>query len=391
MTTATTSQASNVVEFVHRGRKRRIFRRGPQGIFYSRRQVGGRDHWKSLDTPLKTTAIANAKAWLDAIQTASVDAKWSALDPVRSRSPFATVQQIIDRFEERAAGALRIDAHTVATYCNCLANVVRLATGSEPDAVKADALTEATVRTFVEQARAAGRSESGIRSTLVQARSVLAPAALYIYAPDLRIPADLSGFRTKIRFETAEDIGFEPIPNEAIAEMETAAAALRSADPATWLVYMLMSRLGLRNVECERATLDWLDADGLHLNVPETKGGRSRHLSLPDDLTADQIREIAGSGPNIIPAPNSTDRKIICQRSINRFVERFIPDREKVSYELRKWAGSLVWSSQGAEAAMHFLGHRLMTTTSRYYAKFLRPVRAVSAADRAAVLKADVA
>jgi integrase len=78
-----------------------------------------------------------------------------------------------------------------------------------------------------------------------------------------------------------------------------------------------------------------------------------------------------------------TARKDICQRAINRFVRRFLPDREEGAYELRKWAGSQVWSTQGAEAAQMFLGHRSITTTERYYARYLRPVRAVSAADRA--------
>jgi len=171
--------------------------------------------------------------------------------------------------------------------------------------------------------------------------------------------------------------------------MEKAAISLRDADPAAWLTYMLMSRLGLRNIECERATLDWLRPDEhgtWHLHVPATKGGTARALALPADLPVTEIHSVAGSGgTHLIPARNPTERRDICQRQINRFVTRFLPDRTKCAYELRKWAGSLVWSTQGSEAAQSFLGHRSIATTERYYARFLRPVRAVTAADRAAV------
>jgi integrase len=380
----------DVTEFVHRGRKRRIFRREQQGNFYCRRMVAGKDIWKSLDSPLAKIATANAKAWLDAVQQSAVDTKWERLDPLRSRTPWASIGEILTRYESRATGAVQIAQHSVQSNANCLRQLLRITTGTqEPDQLRADVLTEATARTFIEKCRSADRSESGIRSSLVQARSVFSPALLYIY-DGLKLP-DLKGFRVAVRFDTGEDTGFEPIPHATILRMEEAAVALRAADPATWLVYMLMSRLGLRNVEIERATIDWLRQDAAgqwHLDIPETKGGLARHLSLPADLTHDDIRKISSTqenGTHLVPARTITERRIICQRTINRFVSQFLPDRPKCAYELRKWAGSLVWSTQGSEAAQHFLGHRSMSTTERYYAKFLHPVRAVSAADRASI------
>ena len=380
----------DVNEFVHRGRKRRIFRREPQGNFYCRRQVGKKDLWKTLDSPIVKIAIANARAWLDAVQQSATDEKWSRLDPLRSKTPWAGIGEILERYEARATGAVQIDKHSVTANANCLRQLLRIVTGTaDPDGLRADVLTEATARTFIEKCRSAKRSESGIRSSLVQARSVFSPALLYIY-DGLKLP-ELAGFRVAVRFDTGEDTGFEPIPHAVIDRMERAAIALRDADPATWLVYMLMSRLGMRNVEIERATLDWLRSDEeghWHLDIPETKGGLSRHLSLPSDLSHADIRQIAGrheNGTHLVPARTITERRIICQRTINRFVSQFLPDRPKCAYELRKWAGSLVWSTQGSEAAQHFLGHRSMSTTERYYARFLRPVRAVSAADRASI------
>jgi integrase len=145
----------------------------------------------------------------------------------------------------------------------------------------------------------------------------------------------------------------------------------------------------MRNIECDRALRSDLrqDADGVwHLHIPETKGGIRRILALPADLTAADIHAIAGEGTHLIPARNPTERATITARAINRFVTTFLPGRKKKAYALRKWAGSLVWSTQGAEAAQAFLGHRSLDTTQRYYARFLRPVRAVSDADRAAIL-----
>lgn len=385
--TGSKSTAIDVNEFVHRGRKRRVFRREEQGNFYIRREVGGRDIWKCLDSPIARIAIANAKSWLDAIQLSAADEKWSRLDPVRSKTPWAGMGEIIERYVLRAPGAGQIDARTANGNASSLRSLLRLATGSEsPDELRADILTEATARTYLERARAAGRSESGIKSTLVQARSIFAPSLLYIY-DGLRLP-DLAGFRVAIKFSSSDDVGFEPIEHSVIEAMESAAGALREADPATWLCYMLMSRLGMRNVEVERATLAWLRCDSAgewHLDIPETKGGLARFLQLPADLPAHIIRTISGEGPHLIPARNPTERRAICQRAINRFVLRFLSDRSKCAYELRKWAGSIVWTTQGSEAAQYFLGHRSIGTTEKYYAKFLRPVRAVSAADRASI------
>jgi integrase len=377
----------DAVKFVHRGRQRQIFRRFPQGNFTIRREVDGKAIWKTLDTPIAKIAIANARAWLDAVTQSAADEKWSRLDPLRSRTPWASIGDILERYEARATGAVQIDKHSVKSNANCLRQLLRIVTGTtDPDQLRADVLTEATARTFIEKCRTAERSESGIRSSLVQARSVFSPALLYIY-DGLKIP-DLAGFRVAVRFDTGEDTGFDPIPAATIERMESAAQSLREVDAATWIVYMLMSRLGMRNVEIERATIDWLRADESgtwHLAIPETKGGLARFLRLPDDLTAATLRTLAGEGNHLIPARTVTERRIICQRTINRFVSQFLPDRPKCAYELRKWAGSLVWSTQGAEAAQHFLGHRSMSTTERYYARFLRPVRAISAADRASI------
>ncbi len=395
-TTASNSvSAFDVTEFVHRGRKRRVFRREEQGNFYTRRQVDGKDLWKGLDTPIAKIAIQNAKAWLDGVQQSSVDNKWERLDPVRSKTPWSSIGDILTRYTDRVPSAMQIDKRTAASNANCLRNILRIVTKcADANELRADILTEATARTYLEKARGAERSESGIRSALVQARSVFSPAILYIYE-GLRLP-DLSGFRVAIKFDTSDDIGFEPIPTATIEDMEKAAVSLRDADPATWLCYMLMSRLGLRNVEVERAHLDWLRLEQLdsepapvwHLHIPETKGGLARLIRLPDDLPVEVIKEIAkthAEGLHLIPARTVTDRRIICQRTINRFVARFLPDRPKCAYELRKWAGSMVWTEQGAGSAQHFLGHRSRSTTERYYAKWLRPVRAVSAADRAQI------
>ncbi len=376
--------------FVHRGRKRKIFRREQQGNFYIRKEVAGKPLWKGLDSPIAKIAITNAKAWLDAVQQSAADQKWERLDPVRSRTPWASIGEILERYEERATGAVQATRSTAVANANCLRNLLRIVTGTEnADELRADVLTEAAARTHIERSRRAGRSESGIKSALAQARSVFSPSLLYIYE-GLKLP-DMAGFRVAIRFSTGDDTGFVPIPPAIVESMEAAATGLRQSDPATWVVYMLMSRLGMRNVEIERATIDWLSQDAAghwSLDIPETNSGTARKIALPADLPASEIRAIVGSqenGRHLVPARNPTERKIICQRTINRFVRQFLPDRPKCAYELRKWAGSLVWSTQGAEAAQHFLGHRSMSTTERYYASFLHPVRAVSAADRASI------
>jgi integrase len=388
--TSTTKPKAGVYDvhkFVHRGRKRQIFRRFPQGNFTIRREVDGEPMWKTLDTPIAKIAIANAKGWLDEVQQCAMDKKWSRLDPLRSRTPWASIGDILERYEARATGAVQIAKDSVKSNANCLRQLLRIATGTEdPDALRADILTESTARTFIEKCRKSERSESGIRSSLVQARCVFSPALLYIY-DGLKLP-DLSGFRVRVKFNTSADTGFQEISADVVQRMETAASALQLSDPATWLVFMLMSRLGLRNSDIERATIDYLqedDAGAWHLAVPAAKGGKPRFLRLPDDLPAETILQIAGDGPHLIPAPTATERKNICQRYINRFMRQFIPDRRTCAYELRKLAGSLVWSTQDPRAAQKFLGHSSISTTEKFYAKDLRAVRAISAADRASI------
>jgi hypothetical protein len=362
-----------------------IYRREPQGNFYARREVNGKDRTQTLDTTDRATAIARARAWYDEIITAAATEKWATLDGLRSRSPWASMGDICTRYTERAPTAARIQPRTAAGNVSALRSLLRLATGStSPDDLRADVLNENTIRTFIERSRAEGRSDTGTRSTLAQARSILAPSLAYLFA-DLKLP-DLTGWRVAIRLDSAADRGFTPIPEPIIAAMENAATALRSADPGTWSAYMLMARLGLRNSEVERARRSDIHtgADGRsYLHVTFTKNDRTRQLYLAPDLESD-LRAISGAGEHLIPARTPTERHNITHREINRFVTRFLPDRRKKAYELRKWAGSIIWTRLGREAAAAFLGDRTDTVES-YYAAWLRPVESVTAADFASI------
>jgi len=80
-----------------------------------------------------------------------------------------------------------------------------------------------------------------------------------------------------------------------------------------------------------------------------------------------------------LPGGSMTERQILAERRINRMVRPILPGYRKGAYELRRWAGSRIWTEVGPAAAQRFLGHASISTTERYYSRYLRPVSAVEA------------
>jgi integrase len=315
----------------------------------------------------------------------------------------ASLGEILERFEKGNAITL-LDPRTAKDYANTLKKVVEVGTGKAWNpAASSTVLTEQLVRNYIAKGREINpetgkprRPDSSIRSSLTQARCVLQEHFSDLYH-DLKLP-DLTGFRAKKRFKPQQEVGFVPFDRQTVIDMEAAADRLWQNRDATWVCYALMSQLGLRNGEVEKAlwsdfiTRPVFDEKGkkTEIRVLRVRAGYDEAVGGEIEVPADLWEKLEAYKDDalteyVVPGKNKTERANVTERQINRFVERFIPDRQKLSYELRKWAGSIVATRHGIYSAQRFLRHKSVTTTERYYATYLKSQAAATTADRAAI------
>ncbi len=392
-----TTAISTDISFNHRGESYTFWLRG--GKFYLRLTRNGKAIWKSLKTTSKPVALERAKRALDELERNEWQPAVKSTQPER----LATLGEILETF--RASGSQTLLSHrSIRQYAGSLEELVSTATGKEynPE-TSSSILTEELIRRYMAACRmidpatgAPRRPDHSIQSSITQARCVLQENFSDIYR-HLKLP-DLTGFRAKKRFKKNTESGFVPLDRQTVIDMEAAADRLWEIREAVWIPYAFMSVLGLRNGEVEKAR--WSDFE--ERTVFDAKGNPSRvrvfrvradyeeaisgEIEVPDDLWAKlQPYKEDATTEFVVPGKNKTERAQVCDRNINRFVERFIRDREKVSYELRKWAGSIVATRHGIYAAQRFLRHKSVTTTERYYATYLKSQQAASSTDRAEI------
>lgn len=282
-----------------------------------------------------------------------------------------------------------------------------------------DVLTAKTLRKFI-----AGRLEAvrdkdlivqertaiTINSTLAQAMSVLSPRVTELYA-ELKLP-DLKEFRAVRKLSVDADVSYDPLPNECLTKMEAAAAELKAGrakvevgdggtkrfltpaeQQAVYLVYLLMSRLGLRNNEAYAARWGWIERRGNEAEMVlkrradhVIKNKRGRNLDMDPELLAELDTHRGLPDAWIVPGATPTNRVHACYRWINSWLRGFIPPgREKGAYELRKHAISVIVSRPESEgggivAAAAFAGDTI-ATTEKHYASYLRKVRGIRSSE----------
>lgn len=392
---------SDLVHFFvdDRGKRRRLFRSDRAANWQFRMEVKGKQFPRSMETPVVAIAERNALRLIRSLRSED----WEAVERMRVRSAAAAARvavmgDVFERYLTLAETELAISKRAVRGNVSALRGIVAAGLGIDlqaVDAVSAAALSdEAVLRGFVRRKRAEGRADRSIRSQLNQGRSVVCREVRGIYR-ELVLPGAGLGWSEVAISWRLEDPGFVRIADDVLSEMEMAAGALRLENFRVWLVYMLMSRLGMRNSEVAAARWGWLElrrdaatgADKLVMNIRnraeegfEVKNSMAGCVDVPVEL-ARVLLEVRGdkrAGDFLIEAGCDTEREVVTMREINLFVRRFLPDREKGAYELRKWAGSRVAAEFGIYEAQHFLRHRSVKTTETYYATFLREARSVS-------------
>ena len=84
----------------------------------------------------------------------------------------------------------------------------------------------------------------------------------------------------------------------------------------------------------------------------------------------------------LVPAAHKTERDNIVDDRHNDWARPWIKDYTKISYELRRYAGSLILKKTGSmKAVQKYLGHSSIATTEKWYAYSLGELPALSFAD----------
>jgi integrase len=135
---------------------------------------------------------------------------------------------------------------------------------------------------------------------------------------------------------------------------------------------------GLRNIEVAALRWEWL-VEGSRGRLWRIEPRRledgtwwkpkGRAGDVP--MRAELLEQLAAATDNrtgfVIPRANPTEAETVTERTINRFVRRFIPDRNKGAYELRKQFGAMVALRDGLEVASRMLRHGSIQTTWKHY------------------------
>ena len=332
---------------------------------------------------LRTTQIAAAKARAKIIIEPILNGQWETAETLKSRSGYASVGDIIERYESNAEDRLG----TVRNNISALRLIIRTVLPGDPDTQNSSVLTGDLIRQFERIRLGAVRSEperrrarASIRSYVVQARSIVAPRKMRFY-DDLTLP-DLSSFRNE-KVETkprALDVGV-------IAAINNAAPKLAETDAAVYVAFLMFSRLGLRNVEIRSARWSWIENGRIWIieRPAENFHPKGSEGSVP--IAPDVLKELMrfrhlSTDDYIIPGETVTERRDAVDRRHSAWVGQWIKNRSKTSYELRRYAGSLVYNgTRDILKVRDFLRHASVETTQQWYAYLLEDVPAIGMSD----------
>jgi integrase len=336
---------------------------------------------------LRTNIIAAAKARAKLIIEPILNGQWETAEKLKSRSGYATIGQILERYKAAAEDR----AATVRNNSSALRLIVRTVHAGNPDNQSSSVLTAELIRQFDRIRIATAKTEperrrarASIRSYVVQAKSVVAPRKIRFYE-DLNLP-DLSSFRNE-KVEMPKRTKPRALNVGVIAAINAAAPKLAVSDPAVYVAFLLFSRLGLRNVEIRNARWHWIQNGRIGIiERPEEnfypKGSEGWVPIAPDVLKElMRFRHLSTDG-HVVPGKTATERKEAVDRRHSTWVGQWIKDRSKTSYELRRYAGSLVYNAtRDILKARDFLRHASVETTQQWYAYLLDDIPSIGMDD----------
>jgi len=300
---------------------------------------------------------------------------------LKLRNDHATVGELIERY--RASATQR--PGTIRSNVRSLRMIVKTVHTGDPDIKPTSILTANLIREFekrqlqrvekgtagVSRVAALQRVRTSIASYVRQARAIVALRKMKFYE-GLKLP-DLVGFRGE-SVEPPKRSLPRPLDMQALAAMEIAASSLAKDDPGLYVAHLLFSRLGLRNIEIVNARTHWINDGSIGIiNRPEEdffSKGCEGWVPIAPDVLKEVLRfqPLCADG-YLVPGANRTERHEVVYRRHSKWVSKWIKDRTKTSYELRRYAGSRLLD-MGATIfeVRDFLRHRDVQTTQQWYA-----------------------
>jgi integrase len=357
----------------------RVFIPPGRFVYYARFKMGGKAYLRTLQTANQSAAASRAKIVIRRIK----EGRWEEDESKKVRSSLATVGELIAEYQKHA-GPTRSPKENAAVLRAIVAT-----RGGDPDKQRSTILTGSLVRDW-ERARQ-DLSKQTRASNWTKAKCIFGRKYLGFYSDaGLKLP-DLQSFLSATvgqadrRLPRALDEGV-------IRSIIAAAPDLKREDPACYVAFLLFSRLGMRNIEIRCARWNWIERSerGAAMAIIERpeedfspKGSEGR-VPLSADVLA-ELEEFRGLSEDgfIVPAKTKTERAHVVDRRHSAWVGRWIKDRSKTSYELRRYAGSLILKATNGDimAVRDFLRHSDVQTTQKWYAYRLRELPSIGMGD----------
>ena len=359
-------------------------------------QVRGKDIERSTGTPDETAAKARAKEIVEAELSGNTEKSCE----LKIRSDAGTLRDVCDRYLEKFGSN-----PTARANVGALKKIVRLGAGLTLENAKTTVLTAKLIRAFeaAEEQRipwdksgaydraAELRVRTSIGSVVRQARSIFAPKYMHWFE-HMTLP-NLAEFRAQGVRPGKRRGDPRPLDETAIAALFENSKRLAVDDPPAYVAFILFSLMGMRNVEIRAVRKSWLrrtENGGAMLDIidrPEDNffcKGYERHLPVGPEIVnlLEQYYKHSPDGDFLVPAGTKTEREIIVDHRHGAWAGQWIRGYTKVSYELRRYAGSLVLKKTGSlVAAKKFLGHANVATTEKWYAYMLGELPSLSFTD----------
>lgn len=337
--------------------KRREHRDAP---YYCRFQCRNKEYEWSTKTNDLSLAGKRAKEYKNAI----VAKQYHVAGAMMSRSGAATFGQLMDDYKTHPSpgeSTKRLNVHRM--------KAVLLACRMGPEST-IDRLGAEMAVAWQKAGVAAGKPPTTINAGLRAARSLFSKRAMILYSmahkPDPALVRDFFSVpmlrENENRFElptaAADQLAHEKLPEE----------------PALYRAFLLARYGGLRAGEIIAARKDWIEGTTIFVGGREfaAKSRRWRPVALPSSII-DTL--LAGPGESIVGD------------DAFRLVERVLPGRlrdlgfpaKKPIHSLRRYAGSIVATTQSIRAAKDLLGHSSVAVTEKHYARSLDAPVAISA------------